>query len=115
MAIIYERTLQTTQRNMLRRMLRHKWPPRKSENSLNDYVDFFRETAGEIDDLILKGLLLDWVNQYQKVHANWRLRVESHTDQHWSQKILSWDPNFDGTKIDSRAYRGRGRPCKRWV
>ena len=64
-----EQKLRTVQRQMLRRVLGRAWVQTPDpEQGENQYVKYLQDTALQIEGLIQRGLVIDWVAQRKALH-----------------------------------------------
>lgn len=64
-----------------------------------------REQTGVYRDASsrINGQALDWCVQRRQLKNKWADDVEGNRTERWRCKILGWQPEWDGTKVDYRA------------
>ena len=103
-----ERDLKTTWRRMLRYVFcLHRKHDASAPDSLEDWVDYVRRAANQIETKAESLGSKNWDFMYRM--RKWRLagKVARQTDARWSTKSLHWAPN-EGPG------RSVGRPITRW-
>ena len=98
-----ERQVRTTERRMLR------WILRVGRKPDEDWVEYIKRATHRCEELAAGLGVSDWVLKQRA--RKWTLagRVASQTDGRWSTRVLSWKPWF---RIFPK--RDVGRPRKRW-
>jgi len=98
--------LQVTRRRMLRFVFRLF---RKTcEGDDEDWVVYMRRATRTIERLTRKNGMQDWVETHRRRKWQFAGKLARHTDNRWSQLIVSWRPNLG-------VGRSQGHPATRWT
>ena len=76
-----------------------------SQKTLETYVEWIQRATREVEDLMEKHGVADWVTTQRYRLWHWAGRVARATDGRWCHEVLHWD------LFESRT---RGRPPIRW-
>lgn len=98
-------TSKTTRRKMLRYVLRiHR---KKAGPDPEDWVDYMRRSAKQVDELSAKFGLEDWIMTYRRRKWTFAGQTARRAHGRWTTKALAWKPHHGHG-------RSRGRPRTRY-
>jgi len=84
----------------------------QEEETVEPWPDWVKRTTHQVEDLLKKLGLEDWLTLWRRRHWRWARTVVTKHRHKWTSKALAWNPPSHSRR---GGLRKQARPKKRWL